>query len=143
MKRGSNRQAIMQLLEAQSEHLSATDLHYRLVTKGHKLALPTVYSNLRALSEAGLIGEVYSVRGERLFEYRAEPHHHLLCQACGRVQDVEADTLSECTHLLKEQVSTLDWQLPRLQLTLVGYCPKCALASQQPLQTHSEQKGKV
>ena len=126
MKESPNRQAIVRLLEAnEREHLSATAVHHRLAVRGHKMALSTVYSNLDALADAGLIGDIYS-EGERLFERRAEPHPHLICGGCGEVQDLAPDALSEaCLHDLEAQASALGWRLEPLQLTLTGRCPAC------------------
>ena len=128
VKHSYNRQLILELLESQDNHLSATTVHHQLAIKGHKLALSTTYSNLDALNEAGLIGEVYSTQGERLFERRTELHaHHLLCKACDKVQDLAAGALSEaCLRDLEKQAGAAGWQPLPLQLTLVGRCPTCA-----------------
>ncbi len=135
MKESPNRQAIVRLLEAnEREHLSATTVHHRLAVKGHKIALSTVYSNLDALANAGLIGEVYS-EGERLFERRAAPHPHLICGGCGEVQDLAPDALSEaCLRDLEAQASALGWRLEPRQLTLVGRCPQCQTSQATKLQ---------
>ena len=101
-------------------------MHHQLATRGHKIALSTVYSNLDALADAGLIGDVYSAQGERLFERRAEPHPHLICGGCGEVQDLAPDALSKgCLRDLEAQASALGWRLEPLKLTLTGYCPAC------------------
>ena len=127
MKESPNRQAIVRLLEEGGGHLSATAVHHRLAMKGHKIALSTTYSNLDALANAGLIGDVYSTQGERLFEHDAEPHPHLLCQECSKVQDLAPDALSKtCLRDLEAQAKALGWRLLPLRLTLVGHCPECS-----------------
>ena len=81
LKHSHNRQVILRLLEAtDASHLSATTVHHQLARQGHKMALSTTYSNLDALANAGLISDVYSTQGERLFERHAAPHPHLLCK---------------------------------------------------------------
>ena len=136
VKHSYNRQLILELLESQDNHLSATTVHHQLAIRGHKLALSTTYSNLDALNEAGLIGEVYSTQGERLFERRTELHHHLLCKACGKVQDLAAGALSEaCLRDLEKQAGAAGWQPLPLQLTFIGRCPECDSASQASTNT--------
>ena len=131
MKESPNRQAIVRLLEEGGGHLSATAVHHRLAMKGHKIALSTTYSNLDALANAGLIGDVYSTQSERLFERRAEAHPHLICRGCGEVQDLAPDALSEgCLRDLEAQASALGWRLEPLHLTLVGRCPECSKTTQ-------------
>ena len=126
MKGSPNRQAIVRLLESEPGHLSATAVHHRLAIKGHKIALSTTHSNLDALANAGLIGDVYSTQGERLFEHDAEPHPHLVCQECGKVHDLAPDALLEgCLHNLEAQAKALGWQPLPFHLTLVGCCPEC------------------
>ena len=128
LKHSHNRQLILQHLETTSgAHLSATTVHHQLALRGHKMALSTTYSNLDALCKAGLIGDVYSTQGERLFERHAEAHHHLLCEACGAVQDLAPDALSgACLRDLAAQAGALGWRLEPLRLTLVGRCPECS-----------------
>ena len=130
MKESPNRQAIVRLLEEGRGHLSATAVHHQLARQGHKMALSTTYSNLDALANAGLIGDVYSAQGERLFERDAEIHPHLICQECGKVQDLAPDALSErCLRDLEARAKALGWRPLPLRLTLVGRCPECSETS--------------
>ena len=69
---------------------------------------------------------MYSTQGERLFEHDAEPHPHLLCQECGKVQDLAPDALSGgCLRDLETRAKALGWRPLPLRLTLVGRCPEC------------------
>lgn len=138
MKRSQHRQVIYQLLHGTDEgeqHLSPLQVRQALAEAGHDVALSTVYSQLDALSQAGLIGEARGLQGRRLFECNAEPHHHLLCRVCGKVRNLESlpDALSEpYLSNLKERACVLCWELLPLRLTLVGTCPACLTSSNSP-----------
>ena len=138
MKRSHNRGVIYQLLRgtAAGEHLNPATVRRALVAKGHPVALSTVYSQLDVLSKAELIGETYGWRGERLFERTTEPHHHLLCRSCCKMQDLPElalqtsaeprnAALETCFDTLEAQARALGWQVLPLRLTLTGTCPTC------------------
>lgn len=86
------KQAVATLLERTHEFTSAQDLHARLRQNGAKVGLTTVYSQLRALAEAGDVDCVRNERGETLYR-RCESgahHHHLVCRRCGRAVEFDA-----------------------------------------------------
>ena len=54
------------------------------------VSLPTVYAALELLADLGLAARVQAGRAVR-FDPRTEPHHHLVCTACGAVTDLDAE----------------------------------------------------
>jgi Fe2+ or Zn2+ uptake regulation protein len=72
-------------------HVGAEEL---LRAVGHQLpnvSLPTVYSALEALEDAGLVRRVSAGQGRALYDARPADHHHLVCRRCGAVEDLDAD----------------------------------------------------
>src|SRR5215208_4256001 len=55
------------------------------------VSLPTVYSALEALEDAGLVRRVSAGQGRALYDSRPADHHHLVCRRCGAVEDLDAD----------------------------------------------------
>ncbi len=72
--------------------VSAQQLHLVLRNHGSTIGLATVYRALADLAEAGDADALQSKDGELL--YRActnAHHHHLICRACGKTVEIEAD----------------------------------------------------
>jgi Fe2+ or Zn2+ uptake regulation protein len=72
-------------------HVGAEEL---LAAVDHQLpnvSLPTVYSALDALEDAGLVRRVSAGQGRALYDSRPADHHHLVCRRCGAVGDLDAD----------------------------------------------------
>lgn len=82
------RVSIYAALRAAMDHPSPEALHARLRGGMPSLSLGTVYKTLHLLAQLGLAHEV-SVAGEnaRRFDGNLAPHHHLVCERCGRVDD--------------------------------------------------------
>jgi Fe2+ or Zn2+ uptake regulation protein len=53
-------------------------------------SLPTVYATLELFEELGIVRRVAAGEGAALYDPRSEPHHHLVCTLCGKVEDLDA-----------------------------------------------------
>ncbi len=81
---------------AGGEALSAQELHDRLRHAGSRTGLATVYRTLRMLVEDGVV-DVLREDPVQL-RYRVcsvEHHHHLVCESCGRVEEIPECDVSE------------------------------------------------
>lgn len=86
------KRAVAALLDEIEEFSSAQDLHALLRASGQKVGLATVYSQLRALADAGEIDSVRGDAGETLYRRcgSASHHHHLVCRRCGHAVELDA-----------------------------------------------------
>ncbi len=86
------KRAVAALLAETGEFSSAQDLHARLRDAGEKVGLATVYSQLRALADAGEIDSVRGDTGETLYRRcdLVSHHHHLVCRRCGHAVELDA-----------------------------------------------------
>jgi Fur family transcriptional regulator, ferric uptake regulator len=81
---------------AGGEALSAQELHDRLRHAGSRTGLATVYRALRMLAEDGVV-DVLREDPVQL-RYRVcsvGHHHHLVCESCGRVEEIPECDVSE------------------------------------------------
>ena len=63
---------------------------YEMVTKiDSKISKSTVYRNIKILVENGTIEKINMVEGPDRFDYVQYPHHHAVCESCGKVFDFE------------------------------------------------------
>ena len=72
-------------------HLTAEEVMAAVAERLPNVSLPTVYSALGALEDAGLVRRVAGGRGAALFDAGPGGHHHLVCRRCGAVTDLEAE----------------------------------------------------
>jgi len=116
------REAILAVLGAADRPLSAEEIWRRM--PGRRSGLPTVYRNLeRFVAEGwaeGFQGKDQVMRYVRCLS--RGHHHHVQCEACGRVSEIEGCGLEAALELLQQRSG---FQLTRHELQLFGLCPAC------------------
>jgi Fur family peroxide stress response transcriptional regulator len=116
------RMAIYRALLETTSHPTADDL-YRQVARIHPMISPnTVYYTLAALQRAGLVCEVNYWRDRTRFDANMEAHHHLICLACRRIDDLEDDAL-DCLQLSPNIRRRFEVTGHRVEFR--GYCEAC------------------
>lgn len=91
-----------------------------------------VYDVLHALTDVGLVRRI-SLDGRRaLFEsHRHDNHHHLVCRACGRLEDVPCATGS--APCLEPSASDgHGFEVEAAEVLYRGICPDCRAARASP-----------
>jgi Fur family transcriptional regulator, ferric uptake regulator len=121
----AGRRALVELLGRSPHPLTIPE-----ILDAGTLAQSTVYRNLAVLEQAGVVGRVIT-NGEwgcyELAEDLTGHHHHLICELCGAVRDV--DVPADVEHLLESALGALadgeGFVLDRHRLDLVGRCANC------------------
>lgn len=86
------REAIAAALGDTADFRSAQRIYDDLVAQGESIGLTTVYRNLQALSESGLVDVLWDGSGEMRYRHcSASHHHHLVCRSCGTTVEIQAD----------------------------------------------------
>jgi len=86
----SQRLLIHRALADLDRHVSAEEVLAAVSPGLPGISLPTVYANLELFEELGIVRRVSLGRGAARFDPRTEPHHHLVCSRCGRLEDLDA-----------------------------------------------------
>lgn len=84
------REGIFRALHDDPTHPTAEAVHARIVAAMPSVSLRTVYSTLHELAEMGELHQLDVGTGSARFDPRVDDHHHLVCDRCGSVQDLEA-----------------------------------------------------
>ncbi len=120
---------IYEALWKAGSHPSAIDVHRYAIKSDPSVSLATVYNTLHLFEEINLLTEFMDGNGVIHYDPRTHPHVNLICDLCGKVEDLEYaqldDILSDIEHLtgFKITVQTLD---------IRGICTDCqALTSEQ------------
>ena len=119
------RKAVLAVLEGARFPLSATELYAQLKNDNVAIDLVTVYRNLTALKELGLVTQL-ELHQEGQFRYEIkegrEHHHHIRCKSCGRIVDLLLCPLKKLTSLIEQETRFV---VGDHSLEFSGWCPKC------------------
>jgi Fur family transcriptional regulator, peroxide stress response regulator len=114
--------AVYDVLKNTKEHPTVEVIYNKLQPMYPTMSLATVYKSLEMFKDLDLVQELNV--GEDKFRYDANvnPHPHITCVACGRVDDVD----NEMFFNLSEQVSIkTGYQITGQKLYFYGHCPAC------------------
>ena len=93
LKMTPQRIAIVELFATDLSHPTAQDLYERLRPSFPTMSFATVYNTLDALASAGLSGTLRLGNAAR-FDPNTSPHHHAVCDRCGTICDIPAETMT-------------------------------------------------
>lgn len=116
------RELILNILKQSDRHLTADEIFFLAKLKMPSIAMATIYNNLNAMHEAGIINRLHIDGVADCFDKVTEPHDHLLCDKCGKITDVRLPRLAE---ILESELST---EIEDYELTVHYVCPECRRA---------------
>lgn len=102
MRLSKQRRFILELLWQQQEHLSAREIYNRLNQMGKDIGHTSVYQNLEALSDEGIIECVERSDG-RLYGNISDPHSHVNCIDTKQILDVHVELPAELIQQIEDQ----------------------------------------
>ena len=115
------RYAVMAFLVECNPHPTAAEIFEAVNRVDPRSSKATTYNNLRDLVEAGLVREVAVEGRAARFDAKGMPHHHFICDSCGKVEDVKwYDVPRPGSSSLGKRV------LRECELIFRGLCAKCA-----------------
>lgn len=94
MRLSRQRRYILELLWETHEHLSAREIYDRLNRQGREIGHTSVYQNLEALSEQGII-ECLERSDGRLYGNISTAHSHVNCTDTNQIIDVQVELPEE------------------------------------------------
>jgi Fe2+ or Zn2+ uptake regulation protein len=124
----SQRRAILQVLADSVCHLTAEQIHERVLRHAPDISLATVYNTLRELVAIGQLYELDLGLGMRCYEIERKQHAHLVCSRCGQIKDVAGDT----EKLASIFPVTDGFCVTRYCLVIYGYCSDCMQSKAGP-----------
>jgi len=89
------RVAIFKELCTTDTHPSAEDIYGRLKNRIPTLSLATVYKTLDAFERHQFVTKTRATGEKARYDANIEPHHHLVCTECGKIQDLSSKNLIE------------------------------------------------
>jgi len=126
------RLAVIGTLLASGNHPSPEEICAAVRRKHPHVSLATVHRILKQFCELGEARKVTPLHDAARYDGNVEPHHHVVCVRCRRVQDVE---IPEVDGLLEGTPSLGQFALLRCSLEIDALCRRCQLAEKR---THTQ-----
>ncbi len=123
------RMMILTALRHAGGHVTASDLLGRVQRDYPYVDISTVYRTLHTLKQLRLVTETDMGTGDTAYEWaRSERHHHLICTACGAVEEINHEHLDRLGGDIEREYGfrpVLD------HFAIFGLCRDCSRAEDQ------------
>ncbi|MFC1899334.1 Fur family transcriptional regulator [Chloroflexota bacterium] len=117
------RAMISSAIEDSNDHISAEEIYSQIIEKYPQVNISTVYRTLELLKRLNLVTETDFGSGRvRYHAGEKGHHHHLVCQKCGAIIDLDESALSSLKDYLKEAYRFV---ADLKHLAIFGYCESC------------------
>ena len=120
MKLTPQRLAIIEYLEGNKSHPSASDIYKAVYEKHPMISVATVYNTLETLKEKKQVLELSIDPQKKRFDPNTKPHHHLICMECRAIADVHRNFKLDLT-----DGERCDFDIMGNHVDFYGVCPKC------------------
>jgi Fur family peroxide stress response transcriptional regulator len=124
IKNSKQRAAIKTYLMSTKEHPTADMVYFYVRNEFPSISLGTVYRNLNLLAELGEAVKITTEEGGDRFDGNVEPHYHVVCTSCGKVEDIELSTehVEELYSIIEK---TYEGKILSHNLMFRGQCKDC------------------
>jgi Fe2+ or Zn2+ uptake regulation protein len=116
------RQCIFRALHDTPEHPSAESVFASVSAEMPTISLRTVYQTLNDLASMGELLQLELGTGSARFDPNLDPHHHLVCDRCGKVIDVHVDSSTVRVPSSGRQ----GFSIESTEIVFRGVCADCA-----------------
>lgn len=115
----TTQEILLDIIKHSGEHLTADKIYFIARQNYPSISVATIYRNLTAMTEKGIIGHVSVPSGSARFDKQPISHPHGQCPICGEVFDIPSDAIDEAIK------ATMGCELLSYQLTVSCTCEKC------------------
>ena len=121
------RTVILDQLRQMCSHPTADELYVAVRGELPSVSMGTIYRNLDVLAKSGHIRKLDTGGGQARFDAEMEPHHHVRCSQCGRVDDV---AISAGMEISPPKKSEHGFHIDAYRVEFEGRCPDCAISEE-------------
>jgi len=115
------RRVIYQIIADGANHPSVEELYDQVHRLIPSISRDTVYRTVATFEQLGLVLRFKAPDGRYRFDTNLEPHHHLICKRCGKIEDI---SWSEPMLLTPPRVA--GWRSITVEhVELSGICSSC------------------
>jgi Fur family transcriptional regulator, peroxide stress response regulator len=117
------RRTVFEALSVRRDHPTADQVYDAVRERLPGLSRTTVYRVLETLVGAGFARKVQHAGGASRFDPITERHHHLVCEACGRLVDIGDDAVPA---LRLPKARGTGFRVTDYSVSFLGLCGACA-----------------
>jgi Fur family ferric uptake transcriptional regulator len=115
------------IFQNEGKHMSAEEVYLEVKKLCPDIGLATVYRTMLLLEELNILQRHNFDDGRNRYELthpeEDHNHHHLICNRCGKVVEVEEDLLEPLERTVEEKYG---FHVEDHRVQFIGYCEKCA-----------------
>ncbi|NIA08339.1 MAG: transcriptional repressor [Nitrospiraceae bacterium] len=118
------REQIIKAIFSTHDHFDVDMLYLAMRQKGIRISKASIYRIMPLLIDAGLIQDVFFEGGRVYYEhtYGHEPHCHLRCIECGKIEEFVEPRLKD---IEKDLAERFGYKILKSNLEVKGFCPEC------------------
>lgn len=118
------RRAVVHALSGDHVHITADQVHASARVLVPEVSLATVYNTLNELVSMGEISAINVGDGSTRYDPKVGPdHHHLICDGCGRIYDVEPSGIEA---VALDSAQRHGMRIDTFEVVFRGRCTDCA-----------------
>ena len=114
-----NKALLLELVREAPRHLTAEQIFLSAKERLPHISMATVYNNLGALTEEGLIRRLHIDGLADRYDRSTAPHEHFICDGCGEITDVFFEGFTE------ELAARMGGEVSSYELNIRGVCAAC------------------
>lgn len=122
LKLTPQRIAIYKYLKSTKSHPSAEVIYKAIQEEYPTMSLATVYKALKTLAEVNLVQEINVGEGNFRYDATVQPHPHIQCIECNKVDDIEEISFADLNSKASEFT---EYSILANQVYFYGICPDC------------------
>ena len=117
------RLVINRALRELDRHVTAEEVMALVADRLPNVSPPTVYAALELFEDLGLVHRIGVRNGAVLYDPRPEPHDHIVCDRCGKVEDIDAGVELDGALF---RAGRGGFKARRAEVRINGLCAACA-----------------
>ncbi|RWX52146.1 Fur family transcriptional regulator, ferric uptake regulator [Candidatus Electrothrix marina] len=121
----TQRQILLEELSKVNSHPTACELYEMVRKRLPRIGLGTVYRNLEIMADSGMILKLELGGTQKRFDATTEPHYHIRCSVCGKMDDITIDVQEKIT---KNAARKTSYKILGHNVEFTGECPACQKA---------------
>lgn len=122
LKATKARFAILHVLEEENRPLDVMEIEQYLREHDITINNVTVYRILEAFIKKRLVHRIEFQEGKARYEIAGREHHHLICEQCGKIDEIEDCTVDQLEGTIRKEKHFL---VKRHSLEFFGICQDC------------------
>jgi Fur family ferric uptake transcriptional regulator len=136
----TQRQILLEELSKVNSHPTACELYDIIKKRLPRIGLGTVYRNLELMADSGMILKLELGGAQKRFDATIDPHYHIRCSICGKLEDITVDVQEKITTHAAEKTS---YNILGHNVEFTGECPACQEAEEVKITEARREEAKI